>query len=103
MSLVMRGGRPYTMRITVSDKGGHWSLPANSSELIFRPQAGTARVYWSEQDFFNDPDGNLSSAACVVLNGDQYSGEFRVRAAVGDIWLRGGGAEIELTIVSQTT
>ena len=103
MSVVMRGGRPHTIRITVPEAGGHWVLPGNSSELIFRPQSGTARIYWSEQDFYNDPDGATPDASCVVLNGDSNAGEFRVRAAVGEIWLRGGGAEIELTMVGQST
>ncbi len=103
MSQVIRGGRPYVMRITVPAAGGHWALPQNSSELIFRPQSGTARIYWSKEDYFNDPDGKSPTGVYSTLNGDTTFGELRLRAAVGDIWLRGSGAEVEVIIISQAT
>lgn len=103
MSLVMRGGRPYTFPIVVPAAGGHWSLPANSSELLFRPRTGVARIYWTEADFRNDPDGTLPTAKCMILNGDTNFGAIPIRAAIGDIWVRGEGAEIELTVLGQQT
>ena len=93
MSLVMRGAKPYTVRYDVDNTGGRYALPALSAELIIRPQSGNGRLYWNQASY--DAQQNY-----VELNGDAYSGEFRVRAAVDSIWLS-GPLEIEITILGQ--
>ncbi len=93
MSFVLRGGRPQTFRYDVTDTGGEYALSGTSGELIFRPQSGSGQLYWTEDDY----DAGINF---VELNGDAYSGEFRLRAAVDKVWLK-GPMEIEITVVTQ--
>ncbi len=93
MSFVLRGGKPRTYRYDVDSMGGEYALEGTSGELIFRPQSGSGKLYWHKVDF--DTDTNF-----VELNGDAYSGEFRLRAAVDKVWLV-GPMEIEITVVTQ--
>lgn len=93
MSFVLRGGKPRTFRYDVTDSGGEYALMGTSAELIFRPQSGSGQLFWSRDDF--EADTNF-----VELNGDAYSGEFRLRAAVDTVWLK-GPMEVEITVVTQ--
>ncbi len=93
MSFVLRGGRPRTFRYDVDGNGGEYALMGTSAELIFRPQSGSGQLFWTQEDY-------SSGSNFVELNGDAYSGEFRLRAAVDKVWLK-GPMEIEITVVTQ--
>lgn len=93
MSLVLRGGRPRTFRYDVTASGGEYALEGTGGELIFRPQAGSGRVYW-------DADSFAAGTNYVSLNGDASSGEFRLRASADRIWMS-GPFEVEITVVTQ--
>lgn len=101
MSYGSRGGRPYACRFTVKPGGTVYKLPVRSAELIIRPQAGSARLYWLERDYLADPQGDSDTAdGYSLLNRDQYAGELRLRASVDTLWLR-GDAELEVIVLSQ--
>ncbi len=88
------------MRITVQGDGGRYVLPIRSQLLLFRPLTGEARLYWTDSDYKADANLDLGDRY-VDLNGSNYSGVFQVPANVDSIWLRGEGAEIELTVIGQ--
>lgn len=88
------------MRIAVTADGGRYFFPLRSQLLIFRPLTGSARLYWREQDFAADAEMDQTDNF-ADLNGSSYAGEFRIPANVDSIWLRGEGAEVELTIIGQ--
>lgn len=93
MSFTMRGAKPQTFRYDVTSAGGQYFLGSQSAEIIFRPQSGSGQLFWDAASF-------NAGTNFVELNGDAYSGEFRVRASVECVWLT-GPMEIEITVLGQ--
>lgn len=94
MSLPIRSGTPETLNLDVDDEGTCVRFKGYTNWISFRAK-GQCTLFWSKEDFDNDQNG-------IVFPGDAPSPSFDIQASAINVWLRGPGSTVSVTIVYTT-
>lgn len=94
MSMPVRSGAPKTINLDVGEDGQCVRFAGYTQWISFRAR-GQCTLYWTAEDFEADQNG-------VAFPGDAPTPSFDIEASVINVWLRGPGSEVSVTIVYTT-